>query len=374
MRSGYAHIMLGLVFACSSCHDVVVRDTPQNVFEVFWTTLDEHYVYFEEKGVDWDSMYVAYAPRARQVHTDAELLSLLHEMIVPLQDGHVSIVAGNTVVYSKRVRYSVENKEYYSPYLGALNSVRDTKSIWGESWDDGWDEVFWFVSGDYVLQCSPDGKRCHYEFANERSLILLLVLDDFREYDHSVALGYYKDVLGQYLQREFPILNHKKGIVLDLRANSGGYGENVSNFMSCFYTGEKDLYYTRFKEGAAHSIVGRELVTSEIGNGLVDENIPVVLLVDRYTYSAANLCAFIMADLPNVTLIGERTGGGGGSLRDVALPNGWVLCYTASKFYSMDDMDMELGIEPDIYVPYDEELEKKGDALFDRAVEYLDNL
>ena len=125
--------MLGLVFACSSCHDVVVRDTPQNVFEVFWTTLDEHYVYFEEKGVDWDSMYVAYAPRARQVHTDAELLSLLHEMIVPLQDGHVSIVAGDTVVYSKRVRYSVENKEYYSPYLGALNSVRDTKSIWGRT-------------------------------------------------------------------------------------------------------------------------------------------------------------------------------------------------------------------------------------------------
>ena len=370
----YIHIALGIVFACSSCRDIVVENTPQNVFEVFWTAMDEHYVYFEEKGVDWDSMYVACVPRARQVRTDAELLSLLHEMIIPLRDEHVAIGTDDTVVYSKRVRYSAENKEYYSPYLGALNSVREAKDIWGESWDDGWDEVRWLVSGDYVQQCSPDGKRCPYKFTNERSMILLFVMDDFYGYDLSTTLNNYKKVLVQYLQKEFPILNHKKGIVLDLRANKGGYGENVCNFVSCFYTGKKDLFYSYFKEDAAHSAMENKFVTSMAGSGLVDENIPVMLLVDRYTYSAANLCAFIMADLPNVTLIGERTGGGGGGRHDVSLPNGWVLSYTESKFYSMDDMDMELGVEPDIYVPYDEELEKNGDVLFERAVGYIDSI
>ena len=361
------------MFACSSCHDIVVQNTPQNVFEVFWTTLDEHYVYFEEKGVDWDSMYVAYAPCARQVHTDAELLSLLHEMIVPLQDGHVSIVAGDTAVYSKRVRYSVENKEYYSPYLGALNSVRDTKSIWGESWDDGLDEVFWLVSGDYVLQCPPDEKGCHYAFMNERSVILLWVLENFRK-DEQVALNYYKEILNQYLQKDFPILNHKRGIILDLRTNSGGYAEAVHALVSCFFSGEKDLYYSRFKSGKSHSDVGEKIISTVKGNSWVNENVPVVLLIGRYTYSAANLCSFILADLPNVTLIGERTGGGGGSRNDVVLPNGWVLCYTITKNYSMDDIDMEIGIEPDIYVPYDEELEKNGDVLFNEAVRYVDSL
>jgi len=33
-------------------------------FEFFWREMDRKYVYFEEKGVDWDAVYATYKPRA----------------------------------------------------------------------------------------------------------------------------------------------------------------------------------------------------------------------------------------------------------------------------------------------------------------------
>lgn len=366
----YIHIALGIVFACSSCRDIVVENTPQNVFEVFWTVMDEHYVYFEEKGVDWDSMYVACAPRARQVRTDAELLSLLHEMIVPLQDGHVSITAGDTAVRSKDLFYG----KYYSLNVESLEyEIMNAEKYYPEL-DDGYDNTQLLMKWDCQLveDCPEEGERgcCRYQevCTNGRGPVLLLRIPTFVSV---LSETYYDDVLGDYMQNHLK-QNSMRGVILDLRSNAGGKINNVHSLISNFYDGERRLYYNRYKTGKGNTDVGEKEFALVVGKGTVGEDIPVVLLISASTYSAANTASFIMSAFPNMTLIGEKTGGGGGSRRDVALPNGWVLCYTATKHYSMDDEDMELGIEPDIHVPYDGE--ETLDMPLLTAVEYLENL
>ena len=369
-HKGLISVLLALAAGMCSCHDVVVRDTPQNVFEVFWTTLDEHYVYFEEKGVDWDSMYVAYAPRVKQVRTDAELLSLLHEMIVPLQDGHVAIVTSNTVVYSKMVYYG----KYYSLNVESLEyEIMNAEKYYPEL-DDGYDYTQLLMKWDCQLveDCPEEGEEgcCRYQevCTNGRGPVLLLRIPTFSSV---LSETYYEEVLGDYMQNRLK-QNSMRGVILDLRSNVGGMINNVYALISNFYEGEKKLYYNRYKTGRGKTDVGEKVFASIVGKGTVGEDIPVVLLISASTYSAANTASFIMSAFPNVTLIGEKTGGGGGSRRDVALPNGWVLCYTGEKHYALDDVDMELGIEPDIHVPYDGE--ETLDIPLLTAVEYLENL
>ena len=49
----------------SSCReDIVLKNTPENVFLAFWNTMNERYVYFKEKKIDWDSIYTIYYPKA----------------------------------------------------------------------------------------------------------------------------------------------------------------------------------------------------------------------------------------------------------------------------------------------------------------------
>lgn len=42
-------VSLGL---CSCTQDEVFEDTPQGNLEALWKILDEHYCFFEEKGID----------------------------------------------------------------------------------------------------------------------------------------------------------------------------------------------------------------------------------------------------------------------------------------------------------------------------------
>ena len=55
-----------------------------------------------------------------------------------------------------------------------------------------------------------------------------------------------------------------------------------------------------------------------------------------------------MSVLPNVTLVGDRTGGGGGMPMSSQLPNGWIVRYSAVPSYDSHGNDIEFGIDPDV--------------------------
>ena len=57
-----------------------------------------------------------------------------------------------------------------------------------------------------------------------------------------------------------------------------------------------------------------------------------------------------MSELPNVKLIGDQTGGGGGIPYNYILANGWKIQYTASLTLSPEKTTIENGILPDLNV------------------------
>ena len=76
-----------------------------------------------------------------------------------------------------------------------------------------------------------------------------------------------------------------------------------------------------------------------------------------------------MSLLPNVTIIGDQRGGGGGLPVSKQLSNAWVLTYTSSIVSLPNGFIIEDGILPDLQVATGEAEEAMGiDSIIEAAI------
>ncbi len=155
-----------------------------------------------------------------------------------------------------------------------------------------------------------------------------------------------------------------EALVLDLRSNLGG------NFNSAVEIARQILpagmvVYTEDKNGK------REEFTCD---GERELNIPVVVLVNEYTASAAEILSGAIKDHNKGTLVGTTTYGKGIVQRIIALEDGSAVKVTISAYFTPSGVNIQgTGIEPDIEVPFDRELynSEGKDTQLDKALEIL---
>ena len=98
----------------------------------------------------------------------------------------------------------------------------------------------------------------------------------------------------------------------------------------------------------------------------------VVVLSNRGVYSAANDFIRTMKVLDNVTVMGDRSGGGIPCNFD--LPNGWYVRLSTTPMLDIDKVHTEFGIDPTEGYGIDmaEDAHMTGrDAILDKAIEFL---
>ena len=99
---------------------------------------------------------------------------------------------------------------------------------------------------------------------------------------------------------------------------------------------------------------------------------PVGILTNRSVYSAANEFVKYMSVLPNVTIVGDKTGGGGGMPMSSQLPNGWIVRYSAVPSYDSQGRDIEFGMDPDLPAAItDADFSRGFDTIIEAARTYL---
>ena len=97
-----------------------------------------------------------------------------------------------------------------------------------------------------------------------------------------------------------------------------------------------------------------------------------MLLVNRGVYSTANIVTSALKLAPNVTLVGGRSGGGGGLPETYYLPNGWALVLPSNVIYDVNMQHIENGIEPDVEIHISAEDKNSGkDTILEKAIELL---
>ena len=154
-----------------------------------------------------------------------------------------------------------------------------------------------------------------------------------------------------------------KGLIIDLRGNPGGSVTSVCAVAEqllpkglIFYMEDKDGNKTEYKcEGA-------------------DFDLPMVVLVNEYSASAAEILSGAIKDSGIGKLVGKTTFGKGIVQDVIPLQDGSAIKLTVANYYTRGGNDIHLkGIEPDIEVELDTDayLDDGKDTQLDKAVEVL---
>ena len=97
-----------------------------------------------------------------------------------------------------------------------------------------------------------------------------------------------------------------------------------------------------------------------------------MVLSNRRSYSATNDFVNSMKQLPHVTILGDKTGGGSGLPFSSELPNGWSIRFSASPMFDPEMNQLEFGIAPDRKVDMiSEDMRKGKDTMIELACDLL---
>lgn len=316
-----------------ACHHVDDwGDTAQDNFDALWTIFDSHYCFFKEKGVDWDSVYREYQPRIRECETWIDFFDLCGNMVGELRDGHVNLV-------------SPFNTSYYTKWWSDYPQNYDNRLV-----------------EQYYL---------HFD-GMSRNGLTYKVLDDSVAYLRYSSFSYNPGETT--LDYALYILKDCPGLIIDIRDNGGGSLDNVETLVSRFIDRRILAGYITHKTGPAHDAFSEPYAYyfEPAPAPRLHWDKPVVVLTNRSTFSAANNFVSIMRLLPQVTTMGDRTGGGSGVPFSSEIPCGWSVRFSASPIYDAEMMLTEAGLEPDIHVDLDPQAALNGhDTMLDAAIEYL---
>jgi len=153
------------------------------------------------------------------------------------------------------------------------------------------------------------------------------------------------DLMREEFKRIKKDLPHLRGVVLDLRNNPGGLLEQAISVSDAFLT-QGEIVSTRerdpnkTKRYSAHS-----------GDELVDENIPVVILVNNGSASASEIVAGALQDHKRAIILGTKTFGKGSVQTVIPLTDHGAIRLTTARYYTPSGRSIQAkGIIPDIIV------------------------
>jgi C-terminal processing protease CtpA/Prc len=170
--------------------------------------------------------------------------------------------------------------------------------------------------------------------------------------------------------------NTKKGMILDLRQNGGGSVANIYNIAQRFidkkvYAGlEFNKIGPKPTDLKQDSLILKPYKTDSSFFKYSEK--PIVVLTNRGCYSATNFFAMMAKEIPNVTVIGGKTGGGGGVPSTTELSNGWTLRVSSSVTLDIKGNNIEGGVDPDIQVDITlGDRNQNKDSILDAALKFI---
>ncbi|MDE6332121.1 MAG: peptidase S41, partial [Muribaculaceae bacterium] len=102
-RLGYIAVLLSIACVIDACHEIEEFDNGMSGnFDALWTTVDRHYCFFEQKNIDWDSVYRAYKPRVNDTMDVFAYFDLCADMLDELRDGHVNLSSSFKTSYYRK--------------------------------------------------------------------------------------------------------------------------------------------------------------------------------------------------------------------------------------------------------------------------------
>jgi C-terminal processing protease CtpA/Prc len=330
------HSIIFFLLICFACTHAQQLSEPEKNFEYLWKTFDRDYGIFLPKRVDWKLLYKIYRPKVTATTTDDELFDIMASMLGHLNDNHV--------------RLRSPNRSFCAGILEEIKNEGFSLSLIKKK----------YLKNNFTKKLNG---RFHYGKLSDK--IGYFHFKGFRGVSESSA------VVDEIVE------NFKgcKGIVIDIRNNFGG-DDRVGKAIADRFADKKRLYMTtQIRNGPNYDDFKPPKYFYAEPGGPRQFTKPIVVLIHRYSISAADNFAMAMRVLPHATLVGEATSGCQADQRGGKLPNGWSLSVSYTLFVDQDGFSWEgIGIPPDLRVVNTaEEIKQEKDKALELAIELIDS-
>jgi C-terminal processing protease CtpA/Prc len=247
-----------------------------------------------------------------------------------------------------------ELKDGHTNLTSSFNSSR----FW--NWYDGYPENFNEIVHKHYLSD---------EYRSAGGLI-------YKEMRDQIGYVYYSDfsspVNENHLDEVFLHFNHCRALIIDIRNNFGGSLTNSERIAARFITETMTVGYIVHKTGKGHNDLSEPYAIKLEPSKRLKWLRPVIVITNRKCFSAANDFVNKMKLFPQVTIMGDQTGGGCGLPFHYELPNGWSVRISSSPLLDANKTYTEYGVEPDIKVNIKESDQLNYiDTILETALDYL---
>ena len=297
-------------------------------FDTLWTRFESVYPSFAYKQVDWQAQRARYRPRAERARSQNELVAVLLAMLAPLRDLHIWLVDPRGQVVPS-----------YKP--GTIANFDSRR--WVQAMHDA----------NYVARAPQvgDGMVGGYAYMN---------------------IGTWKQPVSEELLEEMlQRARDAQGLIIDVRTNAGGSDAVALAFAGRFTRRSIVGSYVRINTDVPE--VEMPLARTVAPRGGWQFTRPVVVISGRGGFSATETFVAAMRTMPQVTVIGDTTGGASGNPATFALGNGWQFSVPRWMEYGPDRQPIEWrGVPPHITIAWTPSQYDSGrDPLIDAAVGLL---
>ena len=314
---------MALSLAVAACGDDASAPTSESFgtsFDRMWNTADREYSYFDYKAIDWGAVRAQYRPRAEQAPDMAAFIGVVKEALASLRDVHVWIIQ--------------PDGKYVATYRPAY------RENWSAAMRTRQAQLAGFTTETPVLY--------HVSYGP----VPYIAITSFGNGQFDVAA--FDRVLERY--RTAPAL------VIDVRMNGGGNDALAYQVAGRFTTTSRIGGYYQFRNGAQHGAFTQMTSRSVTPRGSWQFTRPVILLTGRGAFSSTEGFTSAMQALPNVTLVGDTTGGGSGNPAVFPVREGYGFSVSRWIEYTATRQPIEWkGIAPALAVPFSDASVVLGD-------------
>ena len=342
-------------------------------YDIFVETFDEHYAFFELRGVDWKTASTQIRTTLATNSSEEELFVALVSLVAPLQDGHVTIEITEEDAYEHPSALFQRFYQEYDDIIASGSTDYEDPDQYSIVQLARWISN---VAVNYMenneLKGDFFGGLVYGKFASGSNVGYIQMIGLSYE-DNDMTLDDYEAQLNVVFEE----LGSCDSIVIDHRFNTGGE-DSAALLLASYFASERTLAYTQTAVNG-DSFTEKQEVYINPGPESLRFHGKVVLIVSEEDASAGKTFALSMKQLPQTTIIGKNTNGILSDKLVKFLPNGWTFSVSNEIRKAPDGTIYEkVGIPPHILAAGDvlplEERETGIDSWLELALDTISSM
>jgi carboxyl-terminal processing protease len=394
-----------LLLICLSPLVSTSEESPSDVFDEAWKTVNENFFDPKFNGVDWKAMKAKYQPQAEASKSTEEVAVVINQMLAELKTSHtrfytqaepayyqiLGIFAGSKELQQEVKKYLPNGKLEYSG-IGAFTKEIEGKTFVSAILDNSPADKAGLQVGDEVLEVDGKSYQPINSFKNKTGQKVKLLVRRDRNTPKEIAISpIIYDTTKMFLEAQKASVeiierNNQKIGYIHIWSRVDG-DKDLRQF-------EEELTYGRLREadklildlrdgwggvdmGYLGLFTGKSPNITSItrdrdrNDFSFDWEKPVVALINKGTRSAKEILAFGFRRYKIGETIGSRTAGYVVAGRPFVMKDGSLL-YLAVADVLVDGQRLEgKGVTPDIIVPSPIPYSQGADPQKERAIEFL---